>query len=91
LQKLSYVLLIFVFTPFMILTGIAQSPGFTAAIPSLLDLFGGRQSARSLHTIGTIFLVLFVAVHVLEVVTAGAWNKIRAMVTGNLALQKDKE
>ena len=91
LQKLSYVLLIFVFTPFMILTGIAQSPGFTAAIPSLLDLFGGRQSPRSLHTIGTIFLVLFVVVHVLEVVTAGAWNKIRAMVTGNLALQRDKE
>ena len=71
LQKTSYLILIFVFVPFMILTGIAQSPGFTAAMPVLLDLFGGRQSARTLHTIGTVALVLFVAVHVLEVAAAG--------------------
>ena len=64
LQKTSYLILIFVFVPLMILTGIAQSPGFTAAVPALLDLFGGRQSARTLHTIGTVALVLFVVVHV---------------------------
>jgi thiosulfate reductase cytochrome b subunit len=58
LQKSSYVVLIFVFVPIMTLTGIAQSPGFTAAMPWLLDLFGGRQSARTLHTIGTVALVL---------------------------------
>ena len=71
LQKTSYLILIFVFVPLMILTGIAQSPGFTAAMPWLLDLFGGRQSARTLHTIGTVALVLFVAIHVLEVAAAG--------------------
>ena len=38
LQKTSYLILIFVFVPLMILTGIAQSPGFTAAMPVLLDL-----------------------------------------------------
>jgi thiosulfate reductase cytochrome b subunit len=66
----------------MTLTGIAQSPGFTAAMPWLLDLFGGRQSARTLHTIGTVLLVLFVIVHILEVVAAGFLIKVRSMITG---------
>jgi thiosulfate reductase cytochrome b subunit len=66
----------------MTLTGIAQSPGFTAAIPWLLDLFGGRQTARTLHTIGTVMLVLFVVVHVLEVAAAGFFSRFRAMITG---------
>jgi thiosulfate reductase cytochrome b subunit len=57
-QKTSYAMLIFVFVPLMTLTGIAQSPGFTAAMPWLLDMFGGRQTARTLHTIGTVMLVL---------------------------------
>lgn len=82
-QKTSYLLLIFVFVPLMILTGIAQSPGFTAAMPALLDMFGGRQSARTLHTIGTVVLVLFVAVHVLEVAAAGFFAKVRSMITGS--------
>jgi thiosulfate reductase cytochrome b subunit len=80
LQKTSYLILIFVFVPLMILTGIAQSPGFTAAMPALLDMFGGRQSARTLHTIGTVVLVLFVAVHVLEVAAAGFFNTVRSMI-----------
>ena len=82
LQRISYLILIFVFVPLMILTGIAQSPGFTAALPWLLDLFGGRQSARTLHTVGTLLLIVFAIVHVLEVAAAGAVNRIRAMVTG---------
>jgi thiosulfate reductase cytochrome b subunit len=82
LQKTSYLILIFVFVPLMILTGIAQSPGFTAALPGLLDLFGGRQSARTLHTIGTVALVLFVLVHVVEVAAAGFLVKVRSMMTG---------
>jgi thiosulfate reductase cytochrome b subunit len=82
LQKTSYLVLIFVFVPLMILTGIAQSPGFTAAMPVLLDIFGGRQSARTLHTVGTVVLVLFVAVHVLEVAAAGFFSKLRSMTIG---------
>jgi thiosulfate reductase cytochrome b subunit len=81
-QKTSYLLLLFVFVPLMILTGIAQAPGFAAALPVLLDLFGGRQSARTLHTIGTVVLVLFVAVHVLEVAAAGFVSKVRSMIVG---------
>ena len=89
LQKISYMLLIFVFVPLMMLTGLAQSPGFTAAMPLLLDLFGGRQSARSLHTIGTVLLVLFVVVHVLEVVAGGVLNRIRSMITGKVLLPEE--
>jgi thiosulfate reductase cytochrome b subunit len=82
LQKTSYLLLIFVFVPFMILTGVAQSPGYTAAMPVLLDMFGGRQSARTLHTIATVVLVLFVVVHLLEIVAAGFFKRVRSMITG---------
>ena len=88
LQKASYVLLIFVFVPLMLLTGLAQSPGFTAAWPWMLDLFGGRQSARTLHSIGTLLFVLFVVVHVIEVLAGGAFNRIRSMVTGTLILPR---
>ncbi len=70
------------YVPLMIATGIAQSPGFTAAMPWLLDLFGGRQSARTLHTIGTVALVLFVIVHVAEVAAAGFVSRVRSMITG---------
>ncbi len=90
LQKVSYLILIFVYVPLMILTGIAQSPGFTAAMPWLLDLFGGRQSARTLHTIGTVLLVLFVIVHVLEVAAAGLLNRVRSMVTGKYLLPEEQ-
>ena len=82
LQRTTYLILIFVYVPLMILTGIAQSPGFTAAMPLLLDLFGGRQSARMLHTVGTLALVLFVLVHVSQVVAAGFFVKVRAMIMG---------
>jgi thiosulfate reductase cytochrome b subunit len=82
LQRTSYLVLIFVFVPLMILTGIAQSPGFTAAMPVLLDMFGGRQTARTLHMILTVALVLFVLVHVVEVARAGLFSKVRSMITG---------
>ena len=86
LQKLSYLMLIFVFVPLMVLTGLAQSPGFTAAWPWLLDIFGGRQSARTLHSVGTVLFIVFVILHILEVIRAGATNRIRSMFTGHLLI-----
>ena len=86
LQKVSYLLLIFVFVPLMLLTGLAQSPGFTAAWPWLLDLFGGRQSARTLHSLGTVLFVVFVVVHLFEVLAGDGVNRIRSMITGKLLL-----
>jgi thiosulfate reductase cytochrome b subunit len=51
-------------------------------MPVLLDMFGGRQTARTLHTIGTVALVLFTLVHVFEIARAGFFVKVRSMITG---------
>ncbi|MGO9356184.1 MAG: cytochrome b/b6 domain-containing protein, partial [Xanthobacteraceae bacterium] len=67
LQRLAYVGIIFLIA-LMVLTGLTMSPGFDAVCPGLLDIFGGRQSARSIHFIGASLIVLFVVVHLIEVV-----------------------
>ncbi|HET9512027.1 MAG TPA: cytochrome b/b6 domain-containing protein [Sphingomonas sp.] len=81
-QKLSYVGVIFIALPGLILTGLAMSPGMDAAWPWLLDIFGGRQSARSIHFILMIAIALFIIVHLALVVLAGVWNEVRSMITG---------
>ena len=88
LQKFSYLFIVLALAPLIVLTGLAQSPGFTAAVPSLLDLFGGRQSARTLHVIGMVLMLLFIVVHVAEVFIAGAVNELRAMVTGRFRIPR---
>ena len=85
LQKLSYIGVIFVVLPTMILTGITMSPAMNAAWPWLLDLFGGRQSARSLHFIAATLMTLFVVVHLIMVLLSGPIKGVRAMVTGRHA------
>ena len=60
LQKLTYLFVMFVLFPFMIISGFAQMPAFTAISPELIDLFGGRQTARTLHVVCSLILVLFV-------------------------------
>lgn len=82
LQKLSYVLVIFGLLPLAIVTGIAMSPGLNAAFPWLLDLLGGRQSARSIHFLAASGITLFVIVHLVLVILAGAVNEVRSMITG---------
>ncbi len=82
LQRLSYLLVIFVLFPLMIWTGLAMSFGFTSAFPLSVRLLGGQQTARSLHFLVTILLVLFLVVHVLMVVVAGFRTRMRAMITG---------
>jgi thiosulfate reductase cytochrome b subunit len=82
LQKFSYIGVIFLLLPLLILTGITMSPAMNAAWPWLLDIFGGRQSARSLHFIAAALLTLFVIVHLIMVLLSGPINGIRSMVTG---------
>lgn len=86
LQKLSYLVVLFVLLPLIVLTGLTMSPGMDAAWPWLLDLFGGRQSARSLHFIAAFAMVGFIIVHVALVVLAGPVNEIRSMITGRFRL-----
>jgi thiosulfate reductase cytochrome b subunit len=90
LQKLSYIAVLIVLIPTMVLTGLAMSPAMSAAWPWLLDLFGGRQSARSIHFIVAFLLVLFFLVHIVMVILAGPFNELRSMITGRYRLPKEK-
>lgn len=82
LQKLAYLSVIFVVLPAVVLTGMTMSPALNAAFPFLVDMFGGRQSARTIHFIAAAAIVLFVVVHVAMVLASGFWNNMRSMVTG---------
>ncbi|MBP0615774.1 cytochrome b/b6 domain-containing protein [Jiella mangrovi] len=89
LQKLSYCGVLLVLLPAVVLTGLTMSPAMNAAWPFLLEIFGGRQSARSIHFIAATLLVLFILVHVAMVVLAGPINEIRSMITGRYRLPKE--
>jgi thiosulfate reductase cytochrome b subunit len=89
LQKLAYLTVVFVLLPTMLLSGLTMSPAVTAAVPGLLDLFGGRQSARTIHFLVADLLVLFVLVHVLEMFLAGAVNGMRSMITGRYVIRPE--
>jgi thiosulfate reductase cytochrome b subunit len=82
LQKLSYFFVFFVLFPLIILTGLTMSPGMDAAWPWLLDVFGGRQTARTIHFGVMVLLVLFFIVHIIMVLLAGPLNELRSMITG---------
>lgn len=82
-QRISYLAVIFVLFPLVILTGLALSPGFNAAVPIVVNTFGGRQSARTLHFFVTDLLVIFLIVHVAMLSLAGFWSRTRAMITGH--------
>jgi len=87
LQKGAYLGVILVLLPLMLLTGLTMSPGANAFAPWLVDLFAGRQSARSLHFIAATLIVVFVVVHLAMVVLSGLWNNIRSMITGRYAIE----
>jgi thiosulfate reductase cytochrome b subunit len=86
LQKLSYVSVIFIAIPAMIFTGLTMSPGMNAAWPWLLDVFGGRQSARSIHFAVAFLLLAFFGVHIAMVLLAGPYNQVRSMITGKFRI-----
>ncbi len=87
LQKLTYLLVVAVLLPLMLLTGICMSPGLNAVLPWLPDLFGGRPSARTIHFITASLLVGFVIVHVAMVMLSGPVNNMRSMITGRFAIR----
>lgn len=82
LQRITYLIVILAVAPGIVLTGLTMSPAVTATAPWLLDVFGGRQSARTVHFGLTIVFATFVLVHVGMVVVSGFFNNTRSMVTG---------
>ena len=91
LQKLAYVSVVFVAIPLMVATGLTMGPGFNATFPWLLDLFGGRQSARSIHFLCAFALLAFIIVHLVMVLLAGPLNELRSMITGWFRTPPDRQ
>ncbi len=82
LQQLSYFAVIFLLAPFLIVTAAAQSPAIDARFPWYPRLFGGRQRARSLHFLGLVAFVLFIAVHVFTVAYTGLGKNLGDIMLG---------
>jgi thiosulfate reductase cytochrome b subunit len=91
LQKFAYLGVILILLPLVILTGLAMSPGMDAAWPFLTSMFGGRQSARSIHFLAAFGLVAFFIVHIAMVLLAGPFNELRSMVTGWYRLPSERD
>jgi thiosulfate reductase cytochrome b subunit len=89
LQKLTYLIVIFVLLPLIILMGMAMSPMLDSLLTGWVDWFGGRQSARTIHFVVAWLLVAFVLIHVFEVIVSGLWNHLRSMITGYYAIKSE--
>jgi thiosulfate reductase cytochrome b subunit len=82
MQKCTYSLVVFVAAPLMAFSGLTMAPAVTAAFPYLLRLFGGYQSARTIHFFTSVALLMFVFVHVVMIIKSGFRRQIRAMTVG---------
>ena len=91
MQRVTYLKVIFLLFPLVIWTGLAMSPAVASAVPFAVTVWGGQQSARTLHFFATISLVAFLAIHLVMVVRAGFRERVRAMWTGRAVPAKDKE
>ena len=90
LQKLTYLGVIFVLFPLLIVMGWAMSPGLDTLLAGWVDVFGGRQSARTIHFVLAWLLVAFVFIHVFQVIVSGFWNNLRSMITGRYRIAADE-
>ena len=82
LQKFAYCMILFFIIPVIFLTGLTMSPSITAAFPVLLDIFGGYQSARTIHFFAFVAMALFLLVHILMVLLTGVGRQLRGMTLG---------
>jgi thiosulfate reductase cytochrome b subunit len=89
LQRLAYLVVIFVLFPLVIWTGLAMSLAFVSAFPATVTLLGGQQSARTIHFFVSLSLVLFLLVHIVMVWFAGFRSHLRAMMTGRAGTDKE--
>jgi thiosulfate reductase cytochrome b subunit len=88
LQRISYITVVFVLFPFMIVSGFAMSPAIVSVFPVFVTVFGGHQTARTLHFFAGNLLLLFLLVHIAMVILAGFTKRMRAMITGRALARK---
>src|SRR5579863_4174659 len=89
LQRLTYLCVIFVLFPLIIWTGLAMSPAIASVFPSAVSLLGGQQSARTIHFFVSVFLLLFLLIHIVMIFLAGFRRRMRAMITGHCDTDKE--
>jgi thiosulfate reductase cytochrome b subunit len=87
LQKLSYLIVLFGLGPLIVATGLTMSPQIDTAFPWLLTLFGGRQTARTIHFCTAFSFLGFFVIHIVMVLISGVFNNLRAMVTGRFSVK----
>ena len=87
LQKLTYLVMVVGVLPLAVLTGLTMSPTMDTAFPELLFIFGGRQSARTIHFLCAFGFVIFFIVHIVMVILSGPLNNLRAIVTGRYGIE----
>jgi len=91
LQKLAYLVVILIFGPGIVLMGLAMSPHMDSVLGWLVDLVGGRQSARTIHFIIAFGFIAFVLIHVFEVIISGVFNQLRSMITGRYTVPVERK
>jgi thiosulfate reductase cytochrome b subunit len=88
LQRLTYLVVVFVVFPIIIWTGLAMSPAISSVLPALVTILGGQQSARTIHFFAASFVVVFLVVHIVMICRAGFRSSMRAMITGHTTAPK---
>ena len=82
LQRITYATVVFVLGPLVLLSGLAFSPALASVMPVLVEMFGGQQSARTIHFFAGAAVVIFLIVHVIMVWLTGFKARMRSMITG---------
>jgi thiosulfate reductase cytochrome b subunit len=90
LQKLAYLVVAFIFGAGIVLMGLAMSPRMDAVLYPIVDAVGGRQSARTIHFIIAWAFVVFVLIHLFEILITGPFNQLRGMITGYYKIDTKK-
>lgn len=88
LQRLAYLAVIFVLFPLVIVTGLAMSPAITSVVPAIVTIFGGQQSARTVHFFVSVVLLLFLFAHIAMISFSGFLVRMRAMISGQVVTPK---
>ncbi|ODT11614.1 MAG: hypothetical protein ABS35_41450 [Kaistia sp. SCN 65-12] len=91
LQKLAYFGIALIVLPLLVLAGLTMSPGMDAVFPWLVEIFSGRQTARTIHFICATLVVLFIIVHLVMVLISGVYNNLRSMITGRYAIDPEEK
>lgn len=89
LQRLAYLVVIFVFGGGVVLMGLAMSPRMDSVLGWLVDAAGGRQSARSIHFLFAMGFIAFFLIHIFEVIVSGVGNNLRSIITGRYAIETE--